>query len=98
MSKYAKLRRIMDEEREYTADQARLHEKHDQVPEDAVIVEKSTAVRSTFSFLEWMLQAAAGVLLIVLAAVGIITLLYPDVRSAFFIVLQEMISEVKSMI
>ena len=38
MSKYAKLRRIMDEEREYTADQARLHEKHDQIPEDAVIV------------------------------------------------------------
>lgn len=98
MSKYAKLRRIMDEEREYTADQARLHEKHDQIPEDAVIVEKSTAVRSTVTFLKWILQAAAGVLFIALAAIGIITLLYPDIRSAFFVVLQEMVSEVKSMI
>ena len=98
MSKYAKLRRIMDEEREYTADQARLHEKHDEVPEDAVIVEKSTAVRSALTFLKWILQAAAGALFILLAAVGIITLLYPDVRAEFFLVINEMINEVKSMI
>lgn len=78
-------------------EQKRLHEKHDISDPDTVIVEKSNMVKFLIRCLSWILRIAATFIMFVLAAAGLITLLYPDVRSEFLIVFTTIVDEIRSM-
>ena len=58
----------------------RIKDKHD-LPENAVIIEKTNTLKFLLSFGKTFIKAAAAVLLIVLAGIGVITLLYPSLRA-----------------
>ena len=97
MSRYDKLNKMLKAEREFKENQQRLHDKHTSVPDNAVIVEKSTAVRATLGFIKGIGKTIAGVIFIILAAIGILTLVYPNCRTELLTVLQEIFMEIKSM-
>lgn len=97
MSRYDKLNKMLKAEKEFKENQQRLHGKHTSVPDNAVIVEKSTAVRATLGFVKGMGKTIAGVIFILLAAIGVLTLIYPSCRSELLTVLQGMFIEITSM-
>lgn len=98
MGRYNKMRAILAQERAFREEQNRLHEKHEEIDRDKVIVEKSTTVRSILEFTRISIKTIAGISLIIFAAIGIITLIYPGVRTEFISVLKDMIVELKKMI
>lgn len=98
MGRYNKMRAILAQERAFREEQNRLHEKHEEIDRDKVIVEKSTTVRSILEFTRISIKTIAGIALIIFAAIGIITLIYPGVRAEFISVLKNMIVELKKMI
>lgn len=98
MGRYNKMRAILAQERAFREEQNRLHEKHEEIDRDKVIVEKSTTIRSILEFTRISIKTIAGIGLIIFAAIGIITLIYPGVRAEFISVLKNMIVELKKMI
>lgn len=78
-------------------EQKRLHAKHDISNPDTVVVEKSNMVKFLIRCAARIIRIAATVTVFVLAAVGLITLLYPDVREEFLFVLAAIMDEIRSM-
>ncbi len=98
MGNYDKIKKQVKERREFNEAQSRLHEKHENIPENVEIVEKSTAVRSTLSFLRAAARTIANIIFILLAATGLLTVLYPTTRTAFLEIINTVINEITSMI
>lgn len=98
MGRYNKMRAILAQERAFREEQNRLHEKHEEIDRDKVIVEKSTAIKAILSFTRIAIKTLTGIVLIILCAIGVITLVYPNIRVDFFIVIKDMLSELKNMI
>lgn len=63
------------------------------VPNDVIVVEKANVYKFTVSALAAMIRKAAAICILILAAIGLMTLLYPDVRNAFMKVLSELLSQ-----
>lgn len=98
MGKYDRLRQSLKERKAFDEKQQELHEKHEEISEDTVIVEKSSAVAASLSFVKATCRVIAGAVLIALAAIGIITLIYPDIRSEFIRVMGSILMEIRQMI
>lgn len=98
MGRYDKMKNIVDANIEFESEQERLHKKHDEVDPNAVIVEKSSAVRATLSFFESFIRTAAMVVLIILAVIGLLSLIYPNIREQLIIVLSQIWHELGRMI
>ena len=98
MQKYEKYRRAMAEERAFVKDQARLHKKHEEIGEDRVIVEKANTLKFLLSFLRGTAKTVASAAFILIAAAGILALVYPQPRQELFLVIQNIIGEIKSLV
>lgn len=98
MNKYAKMAEVAKREAEFRNEQTALHEKHKEIDQDKVIVEKSTTAKHTFSFIKSICRAIAGVIFILLAAVGVITLIYPELRTGFILIMRSVFGEILSML
>lgn len=98
MGKYDKMKKLVDEKIEFNNEQERLHSKHDEIDPDAVIVEKSSAVRATLTFFESFVRTAAMIVLIILAVIGLLALIYPNIREQLIIVLSQIWYELGRMI
>lgn len=94
MGKYDRLRQGLKERRAFEEKQQFLHEKHEEIAENTVIVEKSSAAAASLSFV----KSICGAVFIALAAIGIITLIYPDIRSEFIRVMGSILMEIRQMI
>lgn len=70
-------------EQEDAEEQKQLKEKYDIRNPDVVVVEKSNMVKFTVRTFSAVLRTASTIILLVLAAVGLFTLIYPDIRAAF---------------
>ena len=70
-------------------EQDRLHEKHDDVPVDVRIVEKSSAVRAVLNFLMTAVRVAATIAVATLAILGLLAVIYPEPRGELFRILRE---------
>lgn len=95
MGKYSKLNEMYTEERAFKKEQEKLHEKHSGIEQNTVILEKSGIPRATVSFIKSLGRVFFGIILILLAAIGVITLIYPELRENFWEVLKVTVNEVK---
>ena len=98
MNKYAKMKEVANRETEFRNEQAALREKHKDIDQNKVIVEKNMAVKHTYSFIKSICRTIVGVLFILLAAIGVITLIYPELRTELISILSTIYNEISSMI
>ena len=70
----------------------RIKQKHHITDENIVVVEKSNTLKFLIRITVLLLKTAAWILLIILAAVGILCLVYPETRRALF----DIVSEISS--
>lgn len=80
-------------EQQFKEDQAILHEKHEDISEDKVIVEKNVGVKATVNMAQNVVKAIFAVIVILLATVGILTLLYPETREVFFALVERLFEQ-----
>ena len=69
------------------AQENRIKQKHHITDENVVVVEKSNTLKFIIRVLVLFLKTAAWITLIILAAVGILCLVYPETRWALFDIL-----------
>ena len=72
--------------------------KHHIIDENVVVVEKSNTLKFIIRILVLFLKTAAWITLIILAAVGILCLIYPETRAALFDVLSGIRSGTETLI
>lgn len=83
MGRYDKYKELVQEEQHFREEQKQLHERHDEVDEDTVIIETTNTVKFLLVYLRLLGKTIFGIALILLAAAGLLTLLYPESRDAF---------------
>lgn len=69
--------------------------KHSDIDENKVIVEKSNTIKFILSFLRASIKTIATIILVSLATIGIITLIYPEIRAEFIEVILNIFNEGK---
>ena len=69
------------------AQENRIKQKHHIIDENVVVVEKSNTLKFIIRILVLFLKTAAWIILIILAAVGILCVIYPETKVALFDVL-----------
>lgn len=95
MGKYDKFRDAVREEKEYQREQRRLHRMHKEIDPDAVIVEKVNMLKFLLSYFRGIGKALCGTAMILLAAIGLLALLYPAPRGEVVRVLAEITAEIR---
>ena len=98
MGRYDKYRKAVKEEIAFNEEQDRLHEKHSNIDEDTIIIETSNMWKFLMTYLRLSLKTASSIMLVFLAAVGILTLIYPETRAAFQTLIETLIDEIKHLI
>jgi len=88
MGIYDKYKKKINEEQDFKKEQKKLHKKHDKIPEDTVIIEKNGTMKIIAGLLRTIIRKLFGLIVIALATIGILTLIYPETRAAFFNVIQ----------
>lgn len=78
-------------------EQERLKEKYN-IGQDVVVVEKSNTYKFTIKMLVNLMRTIITVILLMLAVIGLISLLYPAVRNQLIIVMSDIYDELKMMI
>jgi hypothetical protein len=79
-------------------EQARLREKHSIKDEGVVVVEKANTFKFTVKTLLFLVRFAATVVLLTLAAIGLLALIYPMPREAVTSVIEGTIAQTKEML
>lgn len=79
-------------------EQKRLHEKHHVEDQTVKIVEKDNFVKFTIRTLAGIFRYIAAVVLFVLATIGVMSLLYPNVRAELFVVAGQLWTELQGML
>lgn len=82
------------EEIKFEKEQEDLKEKYKlDVPNDVVVVEKSNVYKFTVKMFVTLVKTIATICLLVLASIGIITLIYPESRAAYTNVMNEILQQ-----
>ena len=76
----------------------RIKEKHHITDKNVVVVEKTNTLKFIIRIMVLLFKTAAWITLIILAAVGILCLIYPETRTEFFRILAEIIEGTKTLI
>lgn len=86
------------EKQDFEEKQSKLRQKND-IPDDSVVVvEKSNMAKFTVKTLAAIIRILALVLLLLLAAVGVICLIYPSTRLLFFSIFNGTIGELQGLL
>lgn len=93
MGRYEKIKKAVKEDRAFKKEQEKLHEKHDGIDQDTVIIEKSNMAKFLLNFLRVLFRTLFGFITITLSTIGLLTLIYPDTRDAFFDVINQIIKD-----
>lgn len=86
-------RKVIEQEKE----QKRLHDKHGISDPDTVIVEKTNMAKFLIRCIGRGIRIAATIIVFILAAIGLMTILYPAVRAEFLTVFNEILYQVRTM-
>ena len=79
------------------ADQERLRHEHNIKDSSVVVVEKDSSIISLIRICGRAVQIVAAILLVILAAIGILSLVYPEPREAMLTLFQDMWNHVQSL-
>ena len=86
------------EDLEREAEQKRLHEKHQEVSEQTVIIEKDNMIKFTIRMITKLIRLTATITILILAAIGLISMVYPQIRSVLVEVLLEILRQAQNMV
>ena len=86
------------EKKQHQAEEKRIKQKHHITDENVVVVEKSNTLKFIIRILVLFLKTAAWIILIILAAVGLLCLIYPEIRVALFDVLSGILAGTETLI
>lgn len=79
------------------ADQERLRHEYNIKDSSVVVVEKDSSIISLIRICGRAVQIVAAILLVILAAIGILSLVYPEPREAMLTLFQDMWNHVQSL-
>ncbi|MDY2960024.1 MAG: hypothetical protein SOR72_04415 [Hornefia sp.] len=96
--KWNKYMEAVSEQKEFEKNQEKLHEKYEDIEDEKVIVETSNSYKFTVNLIKNITKGIAGIMSIILSTIGILTLIYPNIRYEFFKVLNQILLEVKNML
>lgn len=98
MNKFKKgLVKDIQKEKEFEKEQQNLKEKYSlDVSDDVVVIEKTNAYKFTVKMLVNTVKTLATICLLILATVGLITLIYPNSRNAFFDIMSNIYRELST--
>lgn len=80
------------------AEQRNLHKKHHVADKNVVIVEKDNMAKFTIRSIGRLIQIVAAIVLCILAAIGLLTMLYPTLRVEFLDIMSRIYRDVVLMI
>lgn len=92
MSKYQKAAQRIKEDARFRQQQEKLHAKYEE-PEDVIIKETSNMAKFTVKTLGTILRMVATVVVMILAAVGIMSLVYGNVRYELMLVMDSIFTQ-----
>ena len=87
-----------NENRRQELEEIKIRKKHNISDEKVVVIEKSNTIKFMFKVLLNSIKTAAWITLIILAAVGIMCLIYPETRTDFLKILYEIFTGTKNLI
>lgn len=90
--------REVQEEKKREEEQRRLHEIHGIQDENLIVVEKNNMLKFLIRTVGRIIRYVATAVVFVLAAVGLLALIYPEVRGALFLVLSTILEDAGTMI
>lgn len=85
-------------QKQFEKEQQDLHRKYDQIGQETVIIEKNNMVKFFVRTCIGIVKAMCAILLLLLAAIGLMTLVYPEIRSEFLFTVQKIFNEIQLMI
>lgn len=98
MGKYKKeLVSKIVEEQKFQKKQSKLKEKYE-LSDNVVIIEKDNMIKFFVRIIESTIQKMATIILLILAIIGLFTLLYPEIRNVFFEVVNQILQQYFSQI
>ena len=80
---------------DFEKEQEELKQKHN-LETDKIVVEKSNMVKFTVNTVKDIIRTVANILLFILAAIGIVHIVYPEPRQALIGVWQEVYMQLKT--
>jgi hypothetical protein len=80
------------------AEQERLRHEHNIKDSNVVVVEKDSSIISLIRIFGRVVQIAAAILLVILAAIGILSLIYPEPREAMLTLFHDMWNHIQSLV
>lgn len=101
MKKYKKgLVEEIKKEQAFDKKQGLLKEKYkvNHTGEKVIIVEKNNAYKFTIKTITALLKTIVTAIILILAIIGLTTLIYPTVRSEFFVIIQSIQNQIIQMI
>ena len=90
--------REFNESRRQELEEIKIRQKHNISDEKVVVIEKSNTVKFLFKVFLNGIKTAAWITLIILAAVGMMCLIYPETRTGFFKIISEIFTGTKNLI
>ncbi len=90
MDKYKNIKNKIEREQKSKEEQRKLHKKYKEVDGDIVIKEKGNLI-------EYVLRTTANIALAILAAIGLLAIIYKEPRMELISVIKETIKQVISM-
>ena len=90
--------REFNENKKHEIEENKIRQKHNISDEKVVVIEKSDTVKFLFKVFLNGIKTAAWIILIILAAVGMMCLIYPETRTEFFKIISEIFTGTKNLI
>lgn len=94
MRDYSKYIDKVQKDKEFRHEQERLHEKHEGIEKDTVIIEKSNMFKFTIGMMTAILKTTCLILILIFATIGIFSLCYPNVRVELLKSILEIINQI----
>lgn len=98
MGKYDKATRRIKEENEFEKQQKELKRKYNIDDENVIIKERSGLIKFIIKTASSILRVTAAIIIYALAAVGLISLIYPNIREELAVTFSEIYKEFSSML
>ena len=90
--------REFNESRRQELEEIKIRQRHNISDEKVVVIEKSDTVKFLFKVFLNGIKTVAWITLIILAAVGMMCLVYPETRTEFFKIISEIFTGTKNLI
>lgn len=95
---FDRIKEEIKKQEEFKVKQQKLHDKHKNIDSDVVIVEKSSLVKFLIKLTISIFKTLLAIMSVLLCAVGVISLIYPNIRKELFITLSNMLNDLTGLI